>query len=291
MKIIRTIKDMQTFRHDHITKRIGFVPTMGYLHDGHTSLMTQAADDNDLVIASIFVNPLQFGPDEDYDQYPRDEKRDLNIAKKHGVDVLFLPNVKQMYPNNMAVQMTINDRVDVLCGRSRPGHFDGVLTVLTKLFNIIQPHQVYFGLKDAQQVAIVTALIQDLNFPMTLKGLPTVREQDGLAKSSRNVYLSPDEREEAVWLYRSLLHGIDLMSAGQKDAKIITQSVAQMITEHTKGTIDYVEILSFPQLKSMSRIDESAIIAVAVQYKQARLIDNVLLHPDGELIRMFEYKH
>lgn len=291
MKIIRTVKDMQQFRRAHRLKRIGFVPTMGYLHEGHTSLMMRAAEENELVVASIFVNPLQFGPDEDYEQYPRDEERDMSIAKQHGVDVLFLPNANEMYPQKMNIQMTIVDRVHVLCGRSRPGHFDGVLTVLTKLFNIIQPKCVYFGLKDAQQVSVVSALIQDLNFPLTLFGLPTIREHDGLAKSSRNVYLSNSEREEATCLYQSLLHGLELISKGHKDPHHITESVSQMITQHTHGTIDYVELLSFPQLKRVSTISETVILAVAVQFNRARLIDNIVFDPKGKLTQTFKHKN
>src|SRR5690625_201396 len=195
MEIIRSIQIMQKISRKHRYQNIGFVPTMGYLHEGHLSLVRQAKEENDILIMSIFVNPLQFGPNEDFDRYPRDEVRDIELAKKVGVDYLFLPDVDEMYPNELAIEMKIKDRVDVLCGASRPGHFDGVITVLTKLFHIVQPTHAYFGLKDAQQIAVVDTLINDLNFPITLIGVKTKREKDGLALSSRNVYLSDMERK------------------------------------------------------------------------------------------------
>src|SRR5690625_2644933 len=163
---------------------------MGYLHDAHLSLVKEARKENDSVIMTIFVNPLQFGPNEDFDRYPRNEEQDCQLAKESGVDIIFMPTVDEIYPEEMAIQMTVTKGTDVLCGRTRPGHFDGVVTVLTKLFHLIQPDQVYFGMKDAQQVAVVHGLITDLNFPITLVGLPTIREENGLAKSSRNVHLS-----------------------------------------------------------------------------------------------------
>src|SRR5690625_2644043 len=204
MKIIRTINEMKTQLNKVKDKSVGFVPTMGYLHEGHLSLVKEAREENDIVVMSIFVNPLQFGPNEDFERYPRDEERDARVAEEAGVDLLFIPDVEEMYPETMGIKMTIDKGTNVLCGRSRPGHFDGVITVLTKLFHLVQPTNAYFGLKDAQQFAVVNTLINELNFPITLVGLPTVREANGLAKSSRNVYLSSKEREEATSLYKSL---------------------------------------------------------------------------------------
>src|SRR5690625_3136158 len=206
MQVIKTPKKMQKHMLNIIkqNKQVGFVPTMRYFHEGHTSLMDQAKEDNDLVVTSIFVNPLQFGPNEDFEKYPRDAERDLDLAKQHGVDILFIPTIKDMYPDEMSISMNINKRVNVLCGRSRPGHFNGVVVVLAKLFNIILPDKVYFGMKDAQQVAVVKSLIDDYNFPIDLMGMPTIRETSGLAKSSRNVYLNHAEKKEALWLYKAL---------------------------------------------------------------------------------------
>src|SRR5690625_2310647 len=196
MKVIRSVELMQAEMMKVRQKEVGFVPTMGFFHNGHTSLMDEAKKENDIVVTSIFVNPLQFGPNEDFDEYPRDEEHDIKKAEEHGVDILFVPDVKSMYPQKMSVIMKSESRVNILCGRSRPGHFDGVITVLTKLFNIIQPTKVYFGMKDAQQLAVVDVLVKDYNFPIHEIRLPTVREDDKLAKSSRNVYLSPAEKKD-----------------------------------------------------------------------------------------------
>lgn len=206
MIVVTTIKEMQQkmIEYRKQGKTIGFVPTMGYLHEGHVTLLKEARKENDIVVLSVFVNPLQFGPNEDFDRYPRDIVRDEQIAKDAGVDVLFYPAVAEMYPRPLSVQVVVKERVDVLCGKSRPGHFDGVATVLTKLFHIVMPTRAYFGMKDAQQVAVVDGLIRDFHFPIELVAVPTVREADGLAKSSRNVYLSEEERKEAPALYAAL---------------------------------------------------------------------------------------
>jgi pantoate--beta-alanine ligase len=213
MEIIREVNEMRNIIKllKQGKKKIGFVPTMGFFHDGHLQLMKKAKEENDTVVSSVFVNPLQFGPNEDFDRYPRNEEEDIRKAEYVGVDFLFIPPLDEMYPQKMQITMTINDRIDVLCGKARPGHFDGVITVVTKLFHITQPDQVYFGMKDAQQVAVIDALIQNLNFPISLIGLPTVREEDGLAKSSRNVNLSKRERAQANWLYKALKHVTNLL--------------------------------------------------------------------------------
>lgn len=283
MKIIRSVQTMMK-EVANVNKKIGFVPTMGFLHDGHLSLVKEAKQENDIVVMSIFVNPLQFGPNEDFEQYPRDEQQDAEVAEQHGVDILFLPTVDDMYPNEMGIKMTINQGTDVLCGRSRPGHFDGVITVLTKLFHIVQPNNAYFGLKDAQQFAVVNTLVTQLDFPVQLVGLPTVREGDGLAKSSRNVYLSEIERKEATSLYLGLKLGQKLIVDGIKNPATIITEVKKFISNNTSGKIDYIELLSFPKLKSITTINQQVILAVAVKFSNARLIDNIILNEEGSFI-------
>ena len=216
MEVIYTIDELTNKINQHQHQTIGFVPTMGYLHEGHISLAETARKEMDITVMSIFVNPLQFGPDEDFDRYPRDEKADRLKAEKAGIDILFIPFVQEMYPQEMTIQMSITRGAEVLCGKTRLGHFDGVATVLTKLFHLIRPDKAYFGLKDAQQFAIVHNLIKEFNFQTVLVGLPTVRETDGLAKSSRNVYLTEIERKEAVKLYQSLKAGQQLIIGGEK---------------------------------------------------------------------------
>ncbi len=286
MKIIRTVKEMQQFalQSKNEGKTIGFVPTMGYLHEGHQSLMQEARKQNDLVVLSIFVNPLQFGPNEDLDRYPRDEEHDKQVAKQEKVDVLFLPAVEEMYPESLSIKMSVTKRADVLCGRSREGHFEGVVTVLSKLFHIVLPTRAYFGLKDAQQAAIVQALIEDYNFPIELVLVPTVREEDGLAKSSRNVYLSDEERQEAVYISQALTFGRELVQQGEKNPKVIEEKVKQFIIEKTSGKIDYVELLAYPTLMPVEKIEKSVILATAVFFEKARLIDNTIFDQDGKLI-------
>lgn len=286
MEIIRSIDDMQARSKSFIQqqKQIGFVATMGFFHDGHISLMKQAKAENDIVAVSIFVNPLQFGPNEDYEQYPKDEAHDISLAEQAGVDLLFIPGVKDMYPRELHIHMHMHKRVDVLCGRSRPGHFDGVITVLTKLFHIIQPNRTYFGMKDAQQLAVVDGLINDFNFQIELVGVPTVREKSGLAKSSRNVNLLAKEREEAVWLYNGLNSARQLVVDGENNPDIIVKEVMDIITDNTTGEIDYVELLSYPELEPVTVIDQQVVLATAVFFKQARLIDNLLLSKNGKLV-------
>ena len=284
MKIIRTINEMKAYNKENQGKTVGLVPTMGFLHEGHLSLAEEARKENDIVVMSIFVNPLQFGPNEDFDAYPRDEEKDIETAKAKGVDVLFIPAVKEMYPKELGIKLIVEEGTNVLCGRSRPGHFDGVGTVLTKLFHIIQPTKSYFGLKDAQQFAIVHHLVEQLNFPLRVIGLPTVRETDGLAKSSRNVNLSPKERQEATVLYKSLQYAKNLIVDGMKNSDIIKKEVKKIVENESNGKIDYIEVLNYPNLESIEMISEQVIIAVAVQFSQARLIDNIILRPDGQLV-------
>ncbi|KIO63106.1 Pantoate--beta-alanine ligase [Caldibacillus thermoamylovorans] len=283
MKIIRTVEEMSNISGQCLqnNQTIGFVPTMGYLHEGHLTLMRRAKEENNIVVASVFVNPLQFGPNEDYDAYPRDLQRDERLAKSVGVDYLFCPTVQEMYPDEMTVEIKVKKRVDVLCGRKRVGHFDGVATVLVKLFSIIRPHHVYFGLKDAQQVAVVDGLIKNLNLPITLRPVETVREEDGLAKSSRNVNLTEAERQEAPFLYQSLVEAKERIFAGERDPDVIIAGIKQFLQNKVNGKIDYVEIYSYPELKPQTRLTGKIIIAIAVQFLKARLIDNIILELKG----------
>jgi pantoate--beta-alanine ligase len=256
-------------------KTIGFVPTMGFLHDGHVKLLEEARKANDFVVLSIFVNPLQFGPNEDFDSYPRNARKDEEIAKLAGVDLIFTPSVLEMYPKKPTYTVTVGSRVDVLCGRSREGHFDGVATVLTKLFNLIEPNRAYFGMKDAQQVAVVDGLITEFNYPIDLVTVPTVREEDGLAKSSRNVYLSEIERSQAIVIYKSLVMAKQKINQGMRDKKEIKSFISSLISNESDGIIDYVEILSYPELDEIEIMNGKIILAIAVKFTKARLIDNI----------------
>jgi len=282
MKVITSIKDMQAeiMNQKGSGKSIGFVPTMGYLHEGHLTLISQARKENDIVVLSIFVNPLQFGPSEDFSTYPRDFERDRALAEAEKVDYVFYPSVEEMYPHVPSVKAVVQERTGVLCGESRPGHFDGVATVLTKLFNIMTPTRAYFGKKDAQQVAIIDGLISDFNFPIELIAVDIVREADGLAKSSRNVNLLPDERQQAAVLYRSLQAAKKAIDQGERNPEGLMNMIKEMITCGSKGRIDYVEILSYPQLKSLEKLDGTIIIALAVKFSKVRLIDNFIIHID-----------
>ena len=279
MKVITTIKEMQSEINKQrvVGKSIGFVPTMGFLHEGHLTLMRKARQENDIVVISIFVNPIQFGPGEDYETYPRDLERDQELAKGEKVDFLFHPSVEEMYPHSSSVKVLVQERTDVLCGKSRPGHFDGVATVLTKLFNIMMPTRAYFGKKDAQQVAVVDGLITDFHFPIQLVPVDIVREEDGLAKSSRNVKLLHDERKQATALFRSLEMAREAIGNGERNPLNVTQLINQTIKDETNGTVDYIEIYSYPHLERLEKIEGSIIIALAVKFSMVRLIDNMMM--------------
>ena len=285
MEILTSIEDvqMQSAKWVREGKSIGFVPTMGYLHEGHERLLQEARKENDHVILSIFVNPLQFGENEDLDQYPRDEEHDQLIAEKYETDIVFLPSNDTMYPRPMSMNLSVTKRADVLCGRSRPGHFEGVVTVLTKLFNICRPTRAYFGMKDAQQVAVVDALIQDFNIPVALRRVPTVRESDGLAKSSRNVNLTSQERKEAPMIQEALQMGRKQVESGTKDPIEVIEATRQFLDSRTHGKIDYIELLSYPELEPVTEINQTVILAAAVYYDRARLIDNVVFEQTGKL--------
>lgn len=279
MKVLTTIKEMQAeiIHQKGQGKSIGFVPTMGFLHEGHLTLLNKARQENDIVVLSIFVNPLQFGPKEDYSTYPRDFERDQALAEGEKVDFLFYPSVEEMYPHTPSVKVVVQERTDVLCGKSRPGHFDGVATVITKLFNIILPTRAYFGKKDAQQVAVIEGLVTDFHFPIQIIPVEIVREEDGLAKSSRNVNLLPKDREQATVLYKSLSAAADEINQGERNPAKIIQLISEMITSGSAGQIDYIEILSYPELKQLEKIEGRIIIALAVKFTNVRLIDNLII--------------
>ncbi len=259
-------------------KTIGFVPTMGYLHEGHTSLAQAARSRSDVVVMSIFVNPLQFGPNEDFERYPRDLERDAAIAREAGVDLLFAPSVDEMYPTKMLTSVSVAQVSEPLCGASRPGHFDGVATVVTKLFSIVQPDYAFFGQKDAQQLAVIQQMVHDLSMPVTIVPCPTVREPDGLAKSSRNVYLNPEERAQATVLYRSLQRAKQLIESGERSAAAVRDEIIRMIGEQPLAVIDYVEVMRYPQLVAADELapGEQICIALAVKFGKTRLIDNLI---------------
>jgi pantoate--beta-alanine ligase len=279
MKIFNTINELRNELSEQRAngKKIGFVPTMGFLHEGHASLLKAARKDNDIVVLSIFVNPTQFGPNEDFGSYPRDFERDEKVAQNAGVDYIFYPNVEEMYPSKIKSKLQVINGVNVLCGEKRPGHFDGVALVVTKLFNIVQPHNVYFGLKDAQQVAVIEGLIEDYNIPVTLNKVPIVREEDGLAKSSRNVYLSEQERAEAPAIFKSLQHAKALIDVGERNSVKIEEEIKGMLQEQTSGEVDYVNVYSYPELNEITEIKGTIIIAIALKFTKARLIDNIIL--------------
>ncbi len=264
--------------------RVGLVPTMGYLHAGHASLIARSSDENGLTVLSIFVNPLQFGPNEDFDRYPRDEARDLAVAEEAGADLVFMPSLEEMYPQPMRAKVTVSGLTERLCGASRPGHFDGVATVVTKLLHIVLPDRAYFGLKDAQQVAVLERMTRDLHFPVDIVPCPIVREPDGLALSSRNVYLDEEERRQALILSRTLAQVPDWIADGMTEAELIVR-VRGRIRTQPLADIEYVEVVSYPDLqpsqvgRPLQESRQPLLVALAVRFGSTRLIDNVLLFP------------
>lgn len=279
MKIIRKIKQMSLFSKNARlrSKSIGFVPTMGALHEGHLGLIRKARRENDTVAVSIFVNPAQFGAREDLKKYPRDLKRDAKLCKKAGVDIIFCPHAKDMYRNGYNTYISVLGLSDVLCGRFRPGHFKGVATIVNKLFNIIQPDTAYFGQKDAQQAVIIKRMVEDLNIPVKIRMMPTVRERDGLAMSSRNTYLNKDERKDAAVLYQALILARNSIKAGIKDAAQITSRMRQLIQKKKTTKIDYISIVGPDNLKPVKKIPRICLVALAVWVGKTRLIDNLMI--------------
>jgi len=262
-------------------QQVALVPTMGYLHEGHLALVERARQEADFVVVSIFVNPLQFGPREDFASYPRDLDRDLGLLRQQGMaTAVFAPSVDEMYPQPIRTEVSLPTLSDRLCGRSRPGHFTGVATVVSKLFHIVQPDVACFGQKDGQQLAIIQRMVADLNFPVRIVGVPTVREPDGLAKSSRNVYLTPEEREHAVVLYRTLSWAKDAILAGERRADIIRQGMRERIEADPVARLDYADLVSMPDLEPIERIEGDIMLAVAAYFGKARLIDNFQFRVD-----------
>ncbi|WP_070000129.1 pantoate--beta-alanine ligase [Cellulosilyticum sp. I15G10I2] len=287
MSIIQTVQALNIWldNHERSRKSLGFVPTMGYLHEGHLSLIREAKANNDLVIVSIFVNPTQFAPGEDFDKYPRNLERDYELSRAAGADVVFHPEVDEVYPDGAATQVEVTGALtQTLCGLSRPTHFKGVTTVVNILLNMVRPNQVYFGQKDAQQALIIKKMIRDLYMQVKLNICPIVREADGLAMSSRNVYLNPEERRQALILYRSIQKGEELVHQGVTDVREVIQAVQEEITKAPLAVIDYIEILEAKTLESIDTINDEVLLAVAVKFGKTRLIDNKLIKPqEGQL--------
>ena len=280
MRIIHTIAEYQEARRS-LQGSLGLVPTMGYLHEGHLSLVRRARDENDTCAAWIFVNPLQFGPSEDYERYPRDEARDIALLEQEGVDLLFMPSAEEIYPPGFSTYVEAQGVSEQLEGRVRPGHFRGVATVVLKFFNIMTPNRAYFGQKDAQQVVVLKKLVRDLNLPVELVICPTVREPDGLAMSSRNAYLTPEERAAAPVLYRALTVAQDAWSMGQTSADKLRFAMMGVISSHQLATLDYVSIAHPETLKELDVAEEGALVSGAIQFSKARLVDNVILEQQG----------
>lgn len=276
MHVISSISDMILAR-SRLKGTVGFVPTMGYLHEGHLSLMDKARQQTDNVIASIFVNPTQFGPEEDLDSYPRDFERDEKLAEEAGVDFIFYPDEQAMYPNGYASYVVPDGLDSHLCGAKRPGHFRGVMTIVLKLFNIIRPTDSYFGQKDIQQARILEQMTADFHLPIRMHIEPIVREKDGLAMSSRNVYLSPDEREAAVCLSRAIRLVESHFKDGEREAAVLLTKAEKEIQKQPLAIIDYVELVDYLTLAPLKNVTDRAILALAVYFGQTRLIDNTIL--------------
>lgn len=255
---------------------IGLVPTMGYLHEGHMSLVKKARENNDKVIVSIFVNPMQFSPNEDLEKYPRDFAADTKLCEENGVDLILHPEPDEMYPEGFCSFVDMTGPTKELCGKSRPIHFRGVCTIVNKLFNIAQPDKAYFGQKDAQQLSVIKRMVRDLNMPIEIIGCPIIRESDGLAKSSRNKYLSPEERKAALILSQAIFLGKELAENGERDAQKICQAMKNKIQEEKLAKIDYVEAVNFETIQKIDKIQGEVLFAIAVYIGSTRLIDNFI---------------
>lgn len=279
MLICKRISEVREILHGQREKGslVSLVPTMGYLHRGHLTLVEEAKREGAFVVMSIFVNPLQFGPKEDFSSYPRDLERDAKLAEEAGVDLLFNPGVEEMYPSKNLTYVEVGELGDRLCGASRPGHFRGVTTVVSKLFHIVEPDRAYFGQKDFQQYMIICKMVRDLNFPIEVIAVPIVREEDGLALSSRNIYLSPEQRIEALVLHRSLTEAEEWIQGGERRAEVIEKRLKEKIISESSGELDYVEIRSAENLEEIQIIKEAVVIALAVRFGSTRLIDNKIV--------------
>ena len=276
MRVVKSVKEVRDAVKEWKAQglSVGFVPTMGYLHEGHESLIKKAVKDNDRVVVSIFVNPMQFGPTEDLDKYPRDLERDSKLCENAGANLIFHPEKEEMYFEDFSSYVDINGLSDELCGKSRPIHFRGVCTVVTKLFNIVNPDRAYFGEKDAQQLAIIRRFVRDLNIDIEIIGCPIIREEDGLAKSSRNTYLSKEERQAALILSQSLNLAKDAINSGERNSSVVIDIISNSIKKEPLAKIDYIEIVDSLAMKPVKTIEKSVLVAIAVYIGKTRLIDN-----------------
>lgn len=279
MKIVAAVDDVRKqvkeWRKEGLS--VGLVPTMGYLHEGHKSLIDKAVEQNDRVVVSVFVNPIQFGPGEDLATYPRDLDRDSALCEEAGASLIFHPEKEDMYFDDFCTWVDMDGLTKGLCGRTRPTHFRGVCTVVSKLFHIVQPDRAYFGQKDAQQLAVIRRMVRDLNFDLEIVGCPIIREEDGLAKSSRNTYLSPEERKAATILHKGLMRGEELIRSGEKRADVIVKEITEIIQSEPLAKIDYVEVVNFDRIESIQTIEGTVLTAVAVYIGKTRLIDNFII--------------
>ncbi|MCA9409946.1 MAG: pantoate--beta-alanine ligase [Candidatus Omnitrophica bacterium] len=279
MKIIRTVGEMQAFSDEARArgKRIGFTPTMGYLHEGHLSLVRASKADNDLTVASIYVNPTQFGPTEDLEKYPRDLARDQELLEHAGCEALFYPDNESMYPPGFQTELRVKSITDHLCGASRPWHFPGVALIVAKLFNMVKPHRAYFGQKDYQQARVIRRMVIDLNFDLEVVVCPIVRETDGLAMSSRNAYLSDEEREQAIVLSQALEEANEMYREGERDALKLKNRISLTIQRAPLAKIDYCEVVDGETIQPIERVEGTGVAALAVFFGKTRLIDNHIL--------------
>ena len=279
MKVVKTIKEVREivggWRQEGLS--VGLVPTMGYLHEGHQSLIKKSASQNDRTVVSVFVNPIQFGPNEDLEAYPRDLNRDIKAVEEAGGDLIFNPEPSEMYPGHFTSFIDTTETTELLCGAVRPVHFRGVCTVVGKLFNIVTPDRAYFGQKDAQQLATIRRFVRDLNFPLEIIACPIVREDDGLAKSSRNTYLNAEERQAALILSKSLKKGQEAIESGEKDAKTIIAIIKNSLQSEPLARIDYVEVVDFENIQRVDKIEGETLVAIAVYIGKTRLIDNFII--------------
>ncbi len=278
--IIETIAALRTYLDEQRAagKTIGFVPTMGFLHEGHLSLIRCAKAEHEVVVVSDFVNPTQFAPNEDFDSYPRDIDRDEELAMSAGADVIFYPSVEEMYPTGSSTFVEAEGHItQVLCGASRPSHFRGVTTVVAMLFNIVQPDKAYFGQKDAQQAAVLIKMVRDLHMNLEIVVCPIIREEDGLAMSSRNTYLSDEERQQSVVLHQSLLLAKSMFDQGEQRVVVLIEAIRNKINEMSLADIDYVSLFDYPSLTDIDEVGQEVLIAIAVRFGKTRLIDNIIL--------------
>lgn len=276
MRVVEKVNDVRATVKEWKAKglKVGFVPTMGYLHEGHESLIRKASEENDRVVVSIFVNPIQFGPKEDLSTYPRDLDRDSKVCERAGVDIIFHPENEEMYFEDFSTFVDMNGLTAGLCGKSRPTHFRGVCTVVTKLFNIVAPDRAYFGEKDAQQLAVIKRMVRDLNIDIEIIGCPIVREKDGLAKSSRNTYLSIEERNAATILNKALTVAKEKIQSGERNSKVIIKLIEEILNSEKLARVDYIEVVDSLSMEGVERIEKSVLVAIAVFIGKTRLIDN-----------------